>query len=168
MRVHTLSYCAIYVSLFAFLSPVASAQNPAPQSAAAANSSQEAPSTRSDVAEFQKLEPSLKFAFIITLAITITVGIDAANYVEIGGIELMDLKLAARTGISARSVSGCSKRGSPLTRSFSSGIPLTFFMVKSQPENEIVGTFPGCCRIFQSSAEYAAMSHRASISSCRS
>jgi len=90
MRVHILSYCAIYVSLFAFLSAGAPAQNPAPQSAAAASAPQEAPSTRSDAAEFQKLEPWLKFfrdRNAKTYAITTPNGIDEASYVEIGGIE---------------------------------------------------------------------------------
>jgi pimeloyl-ACP methyl ester carboxylesterase len=90
MRVPILSYCAIYVSLFAFLSAGAPAQNPAPQSAAAASAPQEAPSTRSDAAEFQKLEPWLKFfrdRNAKTYAITTPNGIDEANYVEIGGIE---------------------------------------------------------------------------------
>jgi pimeloyl-ACP methyl ester carboxylesterase len=51
---------------------------------------QEAPSARSDVAEFQKLEPTLKFLRgrnAQTYAITTPNGIDEASYVEIGGIE---------------------------------------------------------------------------------
>ena len=91
MRVHILSYCAIYVSLFAFLSAGA----PAPESRATIRRSseraaEEAPSARSDVAEFQKLEPALKFLRdrnAKTYAITTPNGIDEASYVEIGGIE---------------------------------------------------------------------------------
>jgi pimeloyl-ACP methyl ester carboxylesterase len=51
---------------------------------------QEAPSGRSDVAEFQKLEPSLKFLRARNArdyAITTSNGIDEATYVEVGGIE---------------------------------------------------------------------------------
>jgi pimeloyl-ACP methyl ester carboxylesterase len=51
---------------------------------------QEAPSARSDVAEFQRLEPTLKFLRgrnAQTYAVTTPNGIDEASYVEIGGIE---------------------------------------------------------------------------------
>jgi hypothetical protein len=51
---------------------------------------QEAPPARSDVAEFQKLEPALKFLRernARAYAIITPDGIDEATYVEIGGIE---------------------------------------------------------------------------------
>ena len=53
-------------------------------------SAQEPPSARSDVAEFQKLEPALKFLRARdarNYAITTPNGIDEATYVEVGGIE---------------------------------------------------------------------------------
>jgi pimeloyl-ACP methyl ester carboxylesterase len=53
-------------------------------------SAQEAPSARSDAAEFKKLEPTLKFLRARNArdyAITTPNGIDEATYVEIGGIE---------------------------------------------------------------------------------
>jgi hypothetical protein len=51
---------------------------------------QETASARSDVAEFAKLEPALKFLRdrnAKTYAITTPNGIDEASYIEIGGIE---------------------------------------------------------------------------------
>ncbi|HKC72420.1 MAG TPA: hypothetical protein VKB60_12390, partial [Terriglobales bacterium] len=51
---------------------------------------QEAPSVASEVADFQKLEPALKFLRgrnARTYAITGPNGIDEATYVKIGGIE---------------------------------------------------------------------------------
>ncbi len=51
---------------------------------------QETASSRSDVAEFQKLEPTLKFLRernAKTYAITTPNGIDEASYVEVGGIQ---------------------------------------------------------------------------------
>jgi hypothetical protein len=53
-------------------------------------SAQEVPSGRSDVAEFQKLEPALTFLRARNArdyAITTANGIDEAAYVEVGGIE---------------------------------------------------------------------------------
>ena len=88
------SYCLIVqfiCFLFAFLSAARhqhriQRRNPPPP----ASAPQEAQSTRSDVAEFQKLEPWLKFfrdRNAKTYAITTANGIDEAIYVEIGGIE---------------------------------------------------------------------------------
>jgi pimeloyl-ACP methyl ester carboxylesterase len=58
--------------------------------ALASLSAQEAPSTRSEAGEFQKLEPALKFLRARNArdyAVTTPNGIDEANYVKIGGLE---------------------------------------------------------------------------------
>src|ERR1035441_8865574 len=84
MRVHMLSCCGAYVALFAFLSIVAPAQNPAPQQSAARGST-----TAADY-NYRKFDQTLSFLRernARQYAIDPAKGVDEVSYVSIGGIE---------------------------------------------------------------------------------
>jgi pimeloyl-ACP methyl ester carboxylesterase len=87
MGIHISSYCGVYVSLFAFLSVAAPAQNSAPQKPTA----QESPAGADyNDAAYRKFDQTLSFLRdrnAKDYAIDPAKGIDEASYVSIGGIE---------------------------------------------------------------------------------
>ncbi len=87
MRVHMLPCCGVYVSLFAFLSVVSPAQNPAPQQSAARESTTAAAYNDADYRKFDQTLSFLRERNARQYAIDSAKGVDEAMYVHLGGID---------------------------------------------------------------------------------
>ena len=79
--------CGVYVSLFAFLSVVATAQSPAPHQSAARESATAAAYNDADYRKFDQTLSFLRERNAREYAIDSVKGVDEASYVSIGGIE---------------------------------------------------------------------------------
>jgi len=79
--------CGVYVSLFAFLSVVATAQSPAPHQSAARESATAAAYNDADYRKFDQTLSFLRERNARQYAIDSAKGVDEAMYVHLGGID---------------------------------------------------------------------------------